>query len=39
MSFEPTLDGPNVQKPNSHRLDGYRQDGGYAAFEALVEGQ
>lgn len=35
MSFEPTLLG-RVDKPQSHRLEGYRNDGGYAVFERTL---
>jgi NADH-quinone oxidoreductase subunit F len=35
MSFEPVLLA-RVQKPDSHRLDGYRADGGYGAFERAL---
>src|SRR3982750_2519260 len=39
MAFEPVLLA-RVNKPDSHRLEGYRNDGGYAAFErALREKQ
>src|SRR5688572_22772249 len=35
MSFEPVLLA-RVNKPDSHRLEGYRNDGGYAAFERAL---
>ncbi len=35
MSFEPTLLA-RVNKPDSHRLVGYRGDGGYATFETAL---
>ena len=39
MAFEPTLLA-RVNKPNSGQIDGYRADGGYAAFErALADKQ
>ena len=39
MAFEPTLLA-RVDKPDSGKLDGYRADGGYAAFErALADKQ
>jgi len=39
MTFEPTLLA-RVAKPNSGKLDGYRADGGYSAFEkSLAEKQ
>jgi NADH-quinone oxidoreductase subunit F len=36
MAFEPTLLA-RIGKPNSPRLDGYRADGGYAAFEKVLK--
>ena len=35
MSFEPTLLA-RIDKPNSHKLEGYRADGGYEAFERVL---
>ena len=35
MSFEPTLLA-RIDKPNSAKLEGYRTDGGYAAFERAL---
>src|SRR6476619_2361895 len=35
MPYEPVL-LTRVNKPDSHRLEGYRNDGGYAAFERTV---
>jgi NADH-quinone oxidoreductase subunit F len=35
MSFEPTLLA-RIDKPNSAKLEGYRADGGYAAFERVL---
>ena len=35
MTFEPVLLA-RVNKPDSHRLEGYRTDGGYAAFERTL---
>jgi NADH-quinone oxidoreductase subunit F len=35
-SFEPVLLA-RVNKPDSHRLEGYRQDGGYQAFERVLK--
>ncbi len=36
MTFEPTLLA-RVNKPNSPKLEGYRADGGYAAFEKALK--
>lgn len=36
MSFEPTLLA-RIAKPNSAKLEGYRADGGYAAFERALK--
>ena len=39
MPYEPALLA-RIDKPDSHRLEGYRNDGGYQAFErALKEKQ
>src|SRR4051812_50083329 len=35
MPYEPVLLA-RVNKPDSHRLEGYRTDGGYAAFERAL---
>jgi len=35
MAFEPTLLA-RINKPDSHRLEGYRADGGYATFESAL---
>src|SRR4051812_20291762 len=38
MAFEPVLLA-RVNKPDSHRLEGYRNDGGYSAFERTLRGK
>ena len=36
MAYEPVLLA-RVEKPDSHRLEGYRADGGYATFERALK--